>query len=245
MGSFFAGIKAGTLSGVVYLGGLAVFNVLVLYAFKTETLGALSSSFSQYCTTTGPINSTISGTPEDCFTSVVTVLVPTAAFLGFFIALLYAGILGRYFESLPGSRSVVRGEIVAAAVGLNLLFFGLAGDYFTYTAGLLMNAFLLGWTVLYGFLLGRLYRRYTRVVKFESQDGKLLRVMVDGRDHTGKSWTFAATSNHKVKAEVSEDASFIEWEPTGGISLEDPRSFETVMEVSGEGALTGKVSPKY
>ena len=69
--------------------------------------------------------------------------------------------------------------------------------------------------------------------------------MVDGRDCTGKARTFATTSSHKVRAEAAEDASFKEWEAAGGITLEDVRSFETVMEVNGDGKLTGKVGTKY
>lgn len=245
MGSFFAGIKSGTLSGIVYLGGLALFNVFVLYVFKAETLGALTQSYSQFCTGTSPINSTITGSPEDCFASVVTVLVPTAAFLGFFVALLYAGILGRYYESFPGRHPVLRGETMAVIVGVNLLVFGLSGDYFTYNTGVAMNVFFIAWTVLFGFLLGRLYKRYTRLVSFESEDRNLLKILVDGRDQTGKSLTFALTSNHRLKAEVADDASFKEWEPVGGIKLEDPRSFETVMEIEGDGTLKGKVGGKY
>ena len=68
---------------------------------------------------------------------------------------------------------------------------------------------------------------------------------MDRQDCTGKARTFAATSSHKVRAEVAEDASFKEWEATGGITLEDTRSFETVMEVGGDGTLRGVVGPKY
>ena len=245
MGSFFAGIKAGTLAGVVYFGGLALFNVGVLYAFESETLGAMTRSFSQICTTSSVINSTITGNPQDCFASVVTILIPTAAFLGFFISLVCAGLLGRYYENFPGRHPVVRGETMGVIVGLGILLLGLAGYYFTDSAAILINGFFLVWTVLYGYLLGKLYKRYTREVKFESQDDALLRILVDGRDHTGKSWTFAQTSNHRLRAEVADDASFKEWEGTDGIKLEDSRSFETTMEVTEDGRLKGMVGKKY
>jgi hypothetical protein len=101
------------------------------------------------------------------------------------------------------------------------------------------------WTPLFGYLLGRLYKKYTREVEFSSQDPELLRVVVDGRESTGKVKTFATTSNHKLRAEVAEDASFKEWQATGGVSLEDTRSFETTMEVNDNGKLVGNVGTKY
>ena len=82
-------------------------------------------------------------------------------------------------------------------------------------------------------------------MKYESEDGGLLRVVVDGRDTTGRTRTFAATSSHRLRAEVGEGASFREREATGGVTLEDPRPIETVMEVNGEGTLRGRVTTKY
>lgn len=245
MGSFFAGIKAGTLSGVIYLGGLAIFNVGVLYLFKADTLSTLSQSFAQYCTSSAPTNSTISGSVEDCFTSVVTILIPIGAFIGFFLSLLYAGIFGLYFEYFPGRRASLRGETMGLVVGLNLLVFGLAGYFFSYEAAVLLNAFFLAWTAVYGYVLGTRYRKYTSMVSFSSTDEQSLRILVDGRDLTGKGRTFATTSTHKLRAEVADDASFKEWEPGGGVTVEDPRSFDTLVEVNGDGTLNALVSKKY
>ena len=84
MGSFFAGIKAGTLGGVLYVGGMAFFNVVLLYAFKPEVLGLIQSSYATICAT-GAANTT--SAIEDCFSSVVSVDVPYVAFVAFFISL--------------------------------------------------------------------------------------------------------------------------------------------------------------
>jgi F420-0:gamma-glutamyl ligase-like protein len=123
--------------------------------------------------------------------------------------------------------------------------FGFSGFYFNTTAAEATSAFLVAWTILFGYLLGRLYGKYTRVVQIASQDPDLLKVLVDNSDMTGKARTFATTSNHKLRAEVSGDASFLGWATSGGVTLEDPKSFETVMEVNGDGSITGRVSKKY
>ncbi len=233
MGSFFAGIKAGTLGGVLYLGGLAVFNVVLLYALKTEVLAAIRASYPQVCT---PV--------EDCFASLIAVDVPYVAFVGFFIALIYAGIFGRFYENLPGTP-ILRGETISAIVAVNLSFFGFSGFYFNFESSLATAIFLIAWSGVFGYVLARLYKRYTRTVAVQSVDPESLRVIIDGRDFTGKSRTFAYTSSHRLRAEVANDSSFREWQVEGALTLEDPRSFETVMEVNGEGTVRGIVSKKY
>jgi hypothetical protein len=245
LGSFFAGIKAGTLGGILYAGGLALFNVALLYALKPEVLSAIYQSYSQYCTPLSGVAANASATSlEDCFSLVVSVDVPFVAFVGFLISLLYAGIFGRFYEAFPGKGPTLKGETAAAIVAFNLIFFGFSGFLFDAEAAAATGVFLLAWTLAYGYTLGRLYRRYTRLVTFESQDEESLRVIVDGRDYTGKSLTLAATSSHKVRAEGTDGSSFREWSTSGGITLEDPRSFETVMEVNGDGLLKAQASKK-
>ncbi len=242
MGSFFAGIKAGTLGGVLYVGGMAAFNVALLYAMKPQVLDLIQSSYSLIC---APTAANATAGIEDCFQSVVSVDVPYIAFVAFFIALIYAGIFGWFYDSLPSRSSTLRGELFSAIVGVNLVFFGFSGFYFDSASASATSAFVIAWTIVFGYILGRLYRKYTRAVEFSSQDENMLKVLVDGRDCTGKVRTFATTSSHKLRAEVSDDASFKEWEVTGGVTLEDARSFETVMEVGDSGALRGKVGGKY
>lgn len=241
MGSFFAGIKAGTLAGILYVGVIAVASVVILYAFKSDALNAISQLNPQLC----PLTPNVNGSAEDCFSSLVAVDVPFNAFVGFFIALLYAGIFGMYYDSFPGKTPPAKGIIIAAVVGFSFLFFGFGGYVFNGSSAVATVVVIVPMTVIFGYLLGRLYRKYTRVVEFSSQDVSLLKVLVDGRDVTGKARTFATTSNHKVRAEVAEDASFREWAPSGGVSLEDQRSFETIMEVNGDGSLNAKVGKKY
>lgn len=242
MGSFFAGVKAGTLGGVLYVGGMAAFNILLLYALRGDALSAINQLRPADC----PLVPSVNGTSaQDCFNLVVTIAVPFAAFVAFFITLVYAGLFGTYHDYAPRLGTGSKGMIFAAITGANLVLFGYAGYFFDPSFAAATGAFLVAWTGLFGYLLGKLYRRYTRPVEFESEDGGLLRVVVDGRDTTGRTRTFAATSSHRLRAEVGEGASFREWEATGGVTLEDPRSFETVMEVNGEGTLRGRVTTKY
>ena len=240
MGSFFAGIKAGTLGGIVYIGGIAIFNVLLLYSLQSSVISAVSNSYPAQC----PLIPNANGSAQDCFSSLVSYDVPFLAFVAFFITLLYAGIFGIYFDSLPGSATV-KGLTIGAVVAVNLVFFGYSGYVFNFESAAASTTFLIAWTGVFGYVLARFYKKYTRPVRFESQDSGLLRIFVDGRDQTGKLRTFALTSNHRIRAEVSNDASFKEWIASGGAALEDPRSFETTMEVGGEGSVKGAVASKY
>ncbi|MDG7006793.1 MAG: hypothetical protein JRN06_00955 [Nitrososphaerota archaeon] len=241
MGSFFAGIKAGTMGGILYVGGMAAFNVLLLYVLQAEVLASINRADPTLC----PVVPNVNGSAQDCFVSLVTIDVPFVAFVAFFITLLYSGLFGIYHDYFPKISTAAKAMAVAAVVAVNLLFFGFGGYIFDSESAVATTVFLIVWTAVFGYSLGRLYRRYTRRVEFESEDTSMLKVLVDGRDVTGRSRTFAATSSHRVRAELSNDASFREWEGTGGVNLEDPRSFETVMEVNEDGTLRGKVSSKY
>jgi hypothetical protein len=244
LGSFFAGIKAGTLGGIIYIGGLALFNAFLLLAMKPDVIAFISQSrtYSQVCGAGSAVNSTAL---NQCYSSVLTDYVPIIAFVGFFIVLFYSGLFGVWYEKFPGESSVVKGEEIAAIAGINLVYFGFYGFAFNFESGVATAVFLVLWTGVFGYLVSRLYTRYTRVVTFQSQDEGALKVFVDGRNLTGKARTFALTSSHRLRAEVSEDASFREWETTGGVKVEDPRSFETVFEVSGDGLLKAAVGKKY
>jgi len=241
LGSFFAGVKAGTLSGILYVGGIAIFNVVLLYALQNSALNAISQSYPQSC----PLTPNVNGSALDCFNSVVAFDVPFMASFAFFVTLIYAGVFGLYYDSLPSLGITVKGLIFAAVIGLSLFLLNLSGFVFDSESGVATVLMMLLWSPIFGYLLGRLYKRYTREVEFSSQNPELLRVVVDGRDSTGRVKTFATTSNHKLRAEVAEDASFREWQATGGISLEDARSFETTMEVNDNGKLVGSVGTKY
>lgn len=245
MGSFFAGVKAGTLSGMLYVGGLAASLVLVLYLYRGDAVTSLLRSFDQYCVVNAPLNSTTTGSGQDCFDQLVQNVIPAGAVIGFFVSLGYAGVLGLFYELMPGRSAPLKTAPVAAATALTMLVLGLEPLILLFSFAPLLFGLVAAWTVVFAVVLGTLYRRYTRLVRIESEDKALLKVMVDGRDMTGKERTFALTSSHRVRAEVASDASFREWEVTGKLGVEDPRSFETVFEVGGDGTLRGVVASKY
>ena len=247
MGSFFAGIKAGTLGGILYVAGLAAFNVILLYALKGDVLTAINQSNPVAC----PLVPNVNGSAQDCFDLVVSVSVPFISFVSIFVVLFISGLFGLYYDSLPGRSTTIRGLFFGAIVVFCMvivvpLFFGLGLIYaFNMQSDIASAVFLTCWTAVFGYLLGRLYKKYTRTVEFSSEDPSLLKVVVDGKDSTGREKTFATTSNHKLRAEIAEGASFREWEATGGVALEDTRSFETTMEVNGNGKILGRVGAKY
>lgn len=242
MGSFFAGIKAGTLGGILYVGGLGVFNAALLIALKQQVIQYINQSYQNVCSPGTANNATAL---NQCFSSVLVDYVPVIAFIGFFVALFYCGVFGMLYEWFPGRGATGKGEIIAGIIGVNIVYFGFYGFAFNFESEAATGAFLVVWTLLFGYVVGRLYRRYTRSVVFEVQDPKVLKILVDNKNFAGKTRTFATTSSHKVRADVADDVSFKEWEASGGVTLEDARSFETIMEVNGDGLLKAKVTKKY
>ena len=225
---------------------MAAFNVVLLYALKADALAAINQANPSAC----PLIPSANASVQDCFDLVVSVNVPLGSFVEIFVVLFFAGFFGMYYDSVPSRSSTVKGVMLCAVVVLALVFgapiLGLGLYYFfDSSAAVATTAFILVLTPAFGYFLGRFYTRYTRLVSFESEDPSILKVVVDGREVTGRSRTFAVTSSHRLRAEVSEDGSFKEWEATGGVALEDLRSFETVMEVNGDGRLKGRATGKY
>jgi hypothetical protein len=241
MGSTVAGVKAGVLAGVLYVGSLAIVNVIILYAAKPAVMQWVGANFQQLCPpTTATANST---TLADCFSSLAPVYLPYIAFIAFFISLLYAAVFGRLYEYIPG-RSSTKGVAIGVVIAINLIVFQLVGITFNPRATMGLTVFLIAATFAYGFILGDLYTRYTRTVRFLSED-KSLKIIVDRSDCTGKTKTYATKSTHNVRADTTGDTSFKEWVVSGGVTVEDARSFETSMEIDGDGMLKALVSRRY
>ena len=222
---------------MVYVAGLVGFNVALLFVFKSDALAAISASFGGSCAVV-PGSDQI--TVEQCFDALVSIYPEYLGFICFFVVLPIAGAFGWENDALPGRSAVAKGEVAAVASGVALLGLGLTGPQFTQIVAVLLGSFLVVWTLLYGFVLGRLYERYTRRVKIDSSGIDGLRVTVDGKDLTGRERTFAAKSVHRLRAEVSGGRSFKGWSVSGGVTLDDARSFETEMEVNGNGLVRGE-----
>lgn len=242
MGSFFAGVKAGTLAGVLYIGGLVLFNVALLFAFKADALSVISKNYTGICPPVAAANMT---SADDCFGWVVSIFPEYLGFAGFFVTLGFSGLFGVYYDSLTGRGPVPKGETAAILVGLSLVLLGIAGVSFTPFVSAALGTFLVAWTFVFGVALGRLYARYTRKVRLEGPAKGEASIMVDGKDFTGRTRTFAVKSVHQLRAEVGGGMSFRGWTVSGGVSVEDQKSFETEMEVNGDGLLKLEVSDKY
>lgn len=238
MGSAFAAVKAGILGGIFYAGITGSFNLFVVFIFKNSSLSVLSEL--QECsgiTVGGPVS-----TPNECFSAYIPVFVPYSVFIIFLVSLVFSSAFGIFFESLPGRSYATRASIVAFIMIILLLYTGLDGISFDTQQRVMIATFNFIMAYLYATILGSLYKRYTRVVEFSSQDPELLRIILGRRDVTGKTRTVAANSSVKVRASPLGNAAFKEWSYSGGVTLEDSKSFETVMRVAGDGMLKASLS---
>jgi hypothetical protein len=235
-------VKAGVIAGLAYIGALAAFNLSVLYVAKQDVLSYISTNFSQLCSPAGsPGRSTV----QDCFDSLAPVYIPYIAFSGFFVTLAFSAAFGRMYDRIPGKGQSFKGLLIAPLVAATLVLLQLVGFTFELAATEALIVVVLGSTVAYGLLLGSFYRRYTRLIRFESEDLSSLRILVDSSDLTGRTATLAAKSTHNVEAKVEGDSSFKGWTVSGGVTVEDAKSFETSMEINGDGLLKGLVSKKH
>jgi hypothetical protein len=232
LGSAFAGAKAGILAGVVYCAIIGVYNLALLYIFKPSVLNALSQI--QECSGAAT-NSTL--TPEQCFPTLTVVLLPETLLVVFIFSLVFSVSFGLLYDSLPGKNPSTKAATISMVLFLILLFSGRTGVYFNYASFLVLVLFNVVLLVLYSLMLGGLYKRYTRAVQFSSDAPEEVRILVDGRDVTNTTRTYSASSSHSIRAETPGTAAFKEWATSGGVSVEDEKSFETSMKVSGDGLL--------
>lgn len=173
MRSFFAGVKAGILSGFFYVGGTVVFAFVFFYAFRSDIQKFFQEQFFPQCSL-WPINGTwppaLGPEPNHtvCFVGPPIFVGPTPLFLVFLTGLLtglLGGLLGGLFgilcDSIPG-RSTIWGEIFAAVFGLSFLFIlGFGFFYFFIGApSFIAVIFTVAWTLLFGYLFTRLYKRF-------------------------------------------------------------------------------------
>jgi hypothetical protein len=233
LGSSFAGVKAGILAGIFLAGIIGAFNILLLYAMKTSTIDALRQM--PDCLSVVATNST--NPLEACFSVVTTELVPAfTVFPIFIISLIFGFIYGRLFERFPGRSYFVKALIISYAMALVIAYLGLE-----ISATVTQRLYLTGFDLLaaggFAYLLALFYKRYTRVVEFSSAGSDPVKILIKGRNLTGKSATFSTRSSHKIVADASGSKVFKEWACSGGVTVEDAKSYETVMRVDGNGMI--------
>jgi hypothetical protein len=231
LGSTLAGVKAGVIAGIVLVGVDTLSNALMLYFLRSDVLTIITGQYGAACP---------QGTLDSCYLSLFQVYLPLVAFVGFFFAVAIGGIFGWAYDSMPGTWA--RNKSIFAALFTFAIFLSspfylgldLAGIPFNALTEELTIAVLAVLSAVFGLLLGKMYTRYTRVVDIQSGD-RSLQVLVGGRNMTGTKRTFATTSSHEVKA--TGEGQFREWSVSGGVTVEDPKSRETTMEVNGDGLI--------
>ncbi len=150
--------------------------------------------------------------------------------------IVFGGLYGMYYEFLPGQGYRIRAVAIGMGLLIVMLVFGVAGVTADQTQKAIMDAFDTVAMLVYAVIIAHFYRRYTRSVEFESPDPERLKITVDGKDYTGKVKTLSLHSTHTVRA-PSESGAFKGWLVSGGVSVLDPKSFETTIRVDGDGLL--------
>jgi hypothetical protein len=233
LGSSFAGVKAGIIAGVFFVGSIGAFNYILLNILKASVLDYLRST--PYCTAVVPTNST--NTLENCFQATTVDLISLYVVEIFIVVLIFSFLFGRFFDRIPGKGYLAKSLFASYVFILVFVLFGFEGISTDITQSWFLVIFDVGVAGIFGYILGRFYKRYTRVVEFFSPDPATVRILVGGRNVAGRSMTFSNRSSHRVVAEASGKKLFREWSYSGGVTVEDPKSFETVMRVEGNGTL--------
>lgn len=232
MGSVLAGIKAGAVASLFFASSVSLFNILLLYSFKTQVLVFLTQNYPSTCPSSA--TSGVAGTAGSCFVEIVEVGVPEADLLRLaVIAMLFAVGIGVYFDYLPGRSYFRRTFLVVPIITIGLLFLGLYGLVTDSTQLVLMVVFESGAACLYAAILAVLYRRFSREVEF--QGNATSKIMVDSRDVTGKKRTYGVNSSHKLAA--GDEKAFRGWLVSGGLTVGEMREAKTTLQVKGDGVL--------
>jgi hypothetical protein len=158
LGNVANGVKAGVVAGVVYGIVLAILSYFTVISEKSIIISALTNN--------PPANSPF--TPEQLY-GIAVLAAPIVALIGGIIGGIIVGaIYGRLFERIPGHSSTVRGIVVGTALWLILSVLGGLGNLQygieTYLSGIgvgLISA------LLFGFLLGYFYGRFSRPPKLD------------------------------------------------------------------------------
>ncbi len=227
------------MGGAFFAGSIGVFNYLLLLVLKSSVLTVLAQT--QVCSGASPTNSTQA--VGNCYVALVSVLLPLTVFLIFIAVIVFAFLFGSLFESLPGKGYRTKASIISCLVVLTMLFFGLEGVSTDTTQRLILIAFDIVAAAGFTHILGTFYRRYTWIVEFSTPESDPLEIVVGRKIANGKTLTFSTRSSHRIVARTPESRVFKEWTISGGVSVDDARSYETVFHVEGDGLLRAKSAP--
>jgi len=153
MGNTTNGVKAGVIGGVVYGIVLGISSYFAVIYEKSRIITALTNSL--------PANSPF--TPEQLY-GIVVLVTPVILTIGGVIGGLIVGALyGKLFERIPGGSATVKGILVAIVLWLILSVAGGIGNL-QYGASAYLSGIGVGLVsaLLFGFLLGYFYGRFSR-----------------------------------------------------------------------------------
>ena len=158
MGSAVNGVKGGVVAGVVYGIVLGILSYFIVTSDKSLIISSLTKNL--------PANSPF--TPDQLYGIVVLITPAVAAIGGIIGGIIVGAIYGSVFERIPGGSSTVRGLLVGIVLWLLLSVLGGLGNLQygveTYLAQIgvgLVSA------LLFGFLLGYFYGRFSRPSKLD------------------------------------------------------------------------------
>lgn len=153
MGNTANGVKAGVVAGVVYGIVLGILGYFTVISEKSRIITALTNSL--------PPNSPF--TLEQLY-GIVVLVTPIILTIGGVIGGLIVGALyGKLFERIPGGSATVKGIMVAIVLWLILSVVGEIGNI-QYGVAAYLSAIGVGLAsaLMYGFLLGYFYGRFSR-----------------------------------------------------------------------------------
>jgi hypothetical protein len=152
------GVKAGVLAGLIYGVVLGILSYFTVISDKSVIISEISGSL--------PASSPF--TPEQLY-GIVVLLTPALAAIGGVIGgIIIGAVYGRFFERVPGANSIAKGVVVGIILWLLL---SVLGGYTNLQYGMAVYLGDVGVglvsALLFGFLLGYFYGRFTRPPKMD------------------------------------------------------------------------------
>jgi hypothetical protein len=153
LGNTVDGVKAGLVAGILYGIVLAILSYFTVLSEKSTIIAAITKNM--------PANTSF--TPEQLY-GIALIAAPVVATIGGIIGgLIIGAVYGRLFERIPGGSSTIKGILVGIILWLLISVIGGAGNL-QYGIGSYLSGIGVGLisALLFGFLLGYFYGRFSR-----------------------------------------------------------------------------------
>lgn len=158
MGNTGNGVKAGVVAGLIYGIVLGISSYFTVIADKATIIAAITSSL--------PASSPF--TPDQLYGIVMLVTPAVAAVGGIIGGIIVGAIYGWIYEKIPGRTSVIKGVIVAIVLWVLVSVIGGVGNL-QYGVVVYLTDVGTGivFALLFGFLLGYFFGRFSRPPKLD------------------------------------------------------------------------------